>query len=93
MMGKLIDADALEKEISISHSMTEDCGIKTGYEISMRLIDEQPEAVVRCKDCKHWKDSDGVYRRGNMAESKCPLNLQAVYDGDFYCGFGKRRTE
>lgn len=39
---RLIDADALEKAISISHSMTDDYGIKTGYEISMRLVEEQP---------------------------------------------------
>lgn len=46
--------------------------------------------VVRCKDCKYWKDSDGVYRRGFDAESKCPLNLKEVYEGTFYCGFGER---
>lgn len=44
-----------------------------------------------CKDCKHWKDSDGAYRRGVRAESKCPINIKAVYEGNFYCaGFEKR---
>ena len=50
----------------------------------------QPE-IVRCKDCKHWKDSDGVFRRGIGVESKCPLNLHQVYEGTFYCGLGERR--
>ena len=44
-----------------------------------------------CKDCKHWKDSDGVYRRGIGAESKCPINIKEVYEGNFYCkDFDKR---
>lgn len=52
----------------------------------------QPE-IIRCKDCKHWRDSDGVYRRGIDAESKCPLNTQEVYTGTFYCGYAERRDE
>ena len=50
----------------------------------------QPE-IVRCKDCKHWKDSDGVFRRGTDAESKCPINLHQVYEGTFFCGLAERR--
>ena len=52
----------------------------------------QPE-IVLCKDCKHWKDSDGVYRRGIGAESKCPVNIRAVYEGNFYCADAERRTD
>ena len=50
----------------------------------------QPE-IIRCKDCKHWKDSDGVYRRGSDADSKCPINLKEVYDGTFYCGKAEKK--
>ena len=39
----------------------------------------------RCKDCKWWKDSDGVYRRGVGAESKCPINNVSVNHGLGYC--------
>ena len=46
-----------------------------------------------CKDCKHWKDSDGVYRRGVGAESKCPINIKEVYEGNFYCADFARREE
>jgi hypothetical protein len=47
-----------------------------------------------CKKCKHWKDSDGVYRRGVGAESKCPINIKEVCEGDFYCAdFEKRGNE
>lgn len=38
-----------------------------------------------CKDCKWWKDSDGLYRRGSHAESQCPMNRIEVYEGNGYC--------
>ena len=41
--------------------------------------------LCTCKDCKHWLDSDGVYRRGIDAESKCPVNNSRVFEGTFYC--------
>ena len=49
--------------------------------------------IGTCKDCKHWKDSDGVYRRGVGAESKCPINIKEVYEGNFYCADFARREE
>jgi hypothetical protein len=39
----------------------------------------------KCKDCRWWKDSDGVYRRGVGAESQCPINCREVYEGNGYC--------
>ena len=45
-----------------------------------------PQTKMRhCKDCKWWKDSDGVYRRGVGAESQCPINRIEVLEGDGYC--------
>lgn len=38
-----------------------------------------------CKDCKWWKDSDGIYRRGIEAESQCPINRKKVFEGNGYC--------
>ena len=38
-----------------------------------------------CRNCKWWKDSDGVYRRDFEAESQCPINRKEVYDGIGYC--------
>lgn len=43
------------------------------------------EKTWHCKDCKWWKDNDGVYRRGIGAESKCPINRKEVYEGNGYC--------
>lgn len=59
-----------------------------------RLDDCPLVEIGTCKDCKHWKDSDGVYRRGVGAESKCPINNSRVFEGTFYCAdFEKRGNE
>lgn len=67
-------------------------GIYLAEKALEKLPSAQPE-IIRCKECKYWKDSDGVYRRGFDAESKCPLNLKKVYEGTFYCGMAERRTD
>ena len=55
-------------------------------------ISKQPE-IIYCHECIYWKDSDGVYRRGICAESKCPVNSRQVYEGTFFCGMAERRTD
>lgn len=47
-------------------------------------VNPQPK-TGHCRDCKRWKDSDGVYRRGIGAESECPINRKEVYEGNGYC--------
>lgn len=49
--------------------------------------------IIYCRDCKHWKDSDGVYRRGVNAESSCPINTKSVYEGNGFCYFAERKDE
>ncbi len=44
-----------------------------------------------CKDCENWNDSDGVYRRGINAESKCSINNSRVFEGIFYCAAFEKR--
>lgn len=61
--------------------------------INSLKIDEQYDLAMEqaepktghCKDCKWWKDSDGVFRRGIGAESQCPMNRIEVYEGNGYC--------
>ena len=61
----------------------------------LRELQERRKApeIIFCHECKHWKDSDGVYRRGISAESKCPVNSRQVYEGTFFCGMAERRTD
>ena len=61
------------------------------------IVKELPPVTLThgtCKNCEHWKDSDGVYRRGVDAESKCPINIKEVCEGKFFCkDFEKRGKE
>ena len=61
----------------------------------LRELQERRKApeIIYCHECIHWKDSDGVYRRGISAESKCPVNSRQVYEGTFFCGMAERRTD
>lgn len=47
-------------------------------------VNSQPK-TWHCKNCKWWKDSDGLYRRGSHAESQCPINRREVFEGNGYC--------
>ena len=79
-------------EIANHLGMPAENWIKIAEEWLRDVPSAQPE-IIRCKECKYWKDSDGVYRRGFDAESKCPLNLKKVYEGTFYCGMAERRQD
>ena len=52
--------------------------------LDLSSVNPKPK-TGHCKDCKWWKDSDGVYRRGVRAESKCPINNVSVNHGLGYC--------
>lgn len=60
------------------------------FEEYSRIICQLPpvtpqQKIGRCKDCKWWRDSDGAYRRGVKAESRCPINTVSVANGWGYC--------
>ena len=53
-------------------------------DMAIQALEQEPK-TGHCKDCKWWKDSDGVFRRGIRAESKCPINRKEVFEGNGYC--------
>ena len=71
---------------------TEECEQLAAW---LRELVERRKApeIIFCHECRYWKDSDGVYRRGINAESKCPVNSRQVYEGTFFCGMAERRTD
>ena len=52
------------------------------YDMAIKALKQE---LKKCKDCKWWKDSDGVFRRGIEAESQCPMNRIEVFEGNGYC--------
>ena len=77
---KLIDADAL---ITWFNDNYDDEDVSVGYVLG--IIEEKPEAVIRCKDCKYCKSYDDIPWCNRLT------GTFRVEDGSF-CSFGKRRT-
>ena len=48
-------------------------------------IEDIETEIGNCKNCKWWRDHDGLYRRGSHAESQCPINRREVLEGNGYC--------
>ena len=67
--------------------------LKTDEAYQLEYEDRDCVEVIRCKNCKWWKDSDGAYRRGCNAESKCPISHIEVYEGNGYCFLGERKEQ
>lgn len=63
-------------------TMTE-CEDEKSYRNDDCPLKEVPSG--KCIDCKWWRDSDGEYRRGCGAESKCQINTKTVFLGEGYC--------
>jgi hypothetical protein len=59
--------------------------LKTDEAYQLEYENRDAVDVIRCRDCKWWRDSDGEYRRGCGAESKCPINRREVFEGNGYC--------
>ena len=83
-------SDAVSREAVIEWLKDKDIiKLKSQEEKARQELNELPSVTVRqtgnCKDCKWWKDSDGLYRRGGHAESQCPINRREVFEGNGYC--------
>lgn len=95
-MAEYIDKEELEKFKYLS-IVTYEGGKKENkavIAIGCEIFNELPTIdIVHCKECKHWKDSDGVYRRGYNAESKCKVNCEEVMRGTWFCADGERNED
>ena len=84
-MGKLIEADALLAEYDRLHVG------EPGR--ARKMIEDAPEAVVRCKDCIYWDTQD----RSTGGIAKCnyySAERYCVYtNSKDYCSGGERKTD
>ena len=86
-MGKLIDADLLKMWLNMREN--EDDNFITARSVKT-FIDIQPEAVIRCGDCK--------YRGEKLSDAASPIcNLRPwlyipIAD-DHFCSAGERRAD
>lgn len=81
-MGRLIDADKIAEAIAWLNEY--DFII---YRDVMKSIGKLPTvevvSIVRCKDCKYWRDDDCK----NDNHGYCPINE------DDFCPWGERRKD
>lgn len=76
--------EAIKNLQFVRNALTNSMKITKAYDMAIKALEQEPK-TGHCKDCKWWKDSDGVYRRGVGAESKCPINNVSVNHGLGYC--------
>lgn len=83
---RLIDADSLHELIDYGFDIDFNEVPETKREL-LRMVDEQATIdavpVVRCKDCKYWRDDDCK----NDNHGYCPIS-----ENDF-CSRGERKDE
>lgn len=95
-MGKLIDTDVLIKALGITDLNCERCAWYSGiewnpckrgsdFEQACFEIENAPEAVVRCKDCKYCEVYDDIPWCNRLT------GTFRVEDGSF-CSFGKKEN-
>ena len=85
-MRKLIDEYEAKKKIYDFHKITSVYENLCNNDLDVvMLLEELPEAVVRCKDCKNYDTPTGICLLASMDWSK--------HDGDWFCADGERRTE
>jgi hypothetical protein len=54
-------------------------------------IGNMPDAVVRCKDCKHWIGG-GIDEKDNFIPPRCKLN-NIIAQHNWYCADGEKRCD
>lgn len=104
-MARLIDADALMKELKDFCDWCRD-GRKQGTDFVLDCvipnaptIDAVP--VIRCKDCKHRPTIDGEWENGFdviFPDGRCPCQCDDGWYNwmprdDWFCGNGERKEE
>ena len=78
---RLIDADALKRAIATM--------MPSRVEVNF-VVDNQPDAIVRCKDCKHGEKVPTFKYYPNV--TWCNKYLTSHND-NWFCADGERRTD
>lgn len=84
---RLIDADAFERRVMF------DSEIEDLQDVIYALRDYESIAdavqVVRCKDCKHYREADPAHPDCDW----CNRMICGTIKPDFFCADGERRNE
>lgn len=81
---EIVNSMTLKDAIEVFKSTNAYGTMDIAKSVILNALEQEPK-VGQCKNCKWWKDSDGLYRRGGHAESQCPINRKEVFEGNGYC--------
>ena len=88
---KLIDADKLLEALGVFKDKKHgDPHFLKGIETAREIVEQMPEAVVRCGDCEYAESE--VYKNNETWLRRCMAYSHVAYDDD-YCSYGERRSE
>lgn len=102
---KLIDGDPLtnifyDRLDLITKRYGADSAVAGAVSGAIKLVQAQPEAIVRCKDCKHRPTGDQYKHDLEFPDSdyKCPCRCEDHWyswmpDDNWYCANGERKTD
>ena len=88
-MSKFIDADALIARLRKSAESNPGTIASTLCELVCGDIELEPEAVIRCKDCKYQSKGHNESDAWNTCKYRSWLYIPT--DDDHYCGHGEKR--
>lgn len=99
---KLVDADALMKALGITDMNCERCAWYSGedwnpckrgsdFEQACFMLENAPEAIVRCRDCKYQSKGHNESDEWNTCTYRPWMYIPT--DDDNFCSLAKRRTD
>ena len=105
-MGEYIDREAMLEQITKRESLMVDDKM-ISIDALREFIMNRPVAdvvpVIRCKDCKHWSDNDGIYTAADGVHfARCRIHnyetLNGLHEGwcpteNCYCSLGERKED
>ena len=91
-MGRPIDE---EKVISIvEYECGEWVGLAKEITKQIKALPSAKPRIIRCKDCKYSHMTyDGLCKYCDNYTDDYGVPITVYFDGNFYCGFGKRRED
>lgn len=99
-MSRYIDADALRHNVlywADSKNLQGNHEQAKAFNYCLCMIDDMPTAdvveVVRCKDCKYYKEYIGNKGSAMMCFCPCCIGGQGKKSEDDYCSYGERRED
>ena len=82
---KLIDADKIIEALRVFNDREHgDPHFLNGIETAREIVEGMSEEVVRCGDCRYYKETERWCRR---------LGLVGAFDNKGFCSRGERRTD